>query len=884
MGNPALEKIRKLLEKYAEVVEEGRVSKYNEEMTKKDFILPLFDALGWKTADSREVTAEEKISKKRVDYGFRINGIPQFFLEAKSLKEDLDNPKFFEQAVSYAWHKGCTWAVLTNFARVKILNAEWKARNYLQSHFMTLEHWEFVKRFEDLLLLSKASFEEDKLDELAERFGKKSKKESVDKQLLNDFTRFRTILSRNITKLNGAKNLSEEELDESVQRILDRLIFIRNCEDRELEPRNLISNYRQWTSRGRGQLVKSLREDFAYFDEQYNSKLFAKHLCDSLEIDNDILEEVIVGLYYTKDRSISYDFSMIDADVLGTIYEQYLGHILKKTKKRTKINESRLHRKEQGIYYTPTYIVEYIVKNTLGELLKRKKVHVEKIRVLDPACGSGSFLIKAFDVLNEYYEQTKDYQQTELDLKTGIPFTAKVKILANNIFGVDLDKQAVEIAQLNLLLKIAEKGHRLPLLEQSIKCGNSLIDDEKIAGPKAFKWEDNFKDIIENDGFDVVIGNPPYVRVDNLKKSDKKYWKTIFCSTQGKYDLYYLFIESAFRLLRNNGRCGFIVPNKFCAASSAKCLREIIVNNSDQCTIISVSHLPIFKDAANYPVLLLLKKGEKAKKIDMCSVSDQREFLNRDFVRYVISREDLTVLPSQIFPININQEQFDLVIKLLKKNKKLVSYMKLSEGLRIPTTFETRWGELKIVKQYQFNKWGPIAEGSYISKKDLEGVVSPNSRRYQCIFQDKIIVAEDALSITAVFDKEKHVPQGGVYFGVLKSNAIPIEYFLGLLNSRLLSFVYSTLFGGMHMGGGYLRYRSSFLEQLPIRFNSQHQELISSLVREIIILKARLHEIGEKITDEKSKIETAIEQKESQIDNFVYKIYELTENEQRIIE
>ena len=487
------QKIRELIDKYTEVEKRKEVSKYNEEMTKKDFIRPLFGALGWNTEDSREVTAEEKISKKRVDYGFRINGIPQFFLEAKSLKQDLDDPKFFEQAVSYAWHKGCTWAVLTNFVKIKILNAEWKARNYLQSHFMTLEHWEFEEKFDDLFLLSRHCFEEDKLDQLAERYGKKTKKERVDKQLLNDFTRFRVILSRNITKRNADMNLSEEELDESVQRILDRLIFIRNCEDRELEPRNLISNYRQWTSRGKGKLVKNLRDDFAYFDEQYNSKLFAEHLCDSLEIDNEVLEDVILGLYYTKDRAISYDFSIIDADVLGTIYEQYLGHILKKTEKRARITKSRLHRKEQGIYYTPTYVVDYIVKSTLGELLKNKKLNVEKIRVLDPACGSGSFLIKAFDVLNEYYEKNEDYQQTQLDLKTGIPFTKKVQILQNNIFGVDLDKQAVEIAQLNLLLKIAEKGHRLPLLERNIKCGNSLIDDKNLAKDRAFNWKQHFK-------------------------------------------------------------------------------------------------------------------------------------------------------------------------------------------------------------------------------------------------------------------------------------------------------------------------------------------------------------------------------------------------------
>ena len=250
----------------------------------------------------------------------------------------------------------------------------------------------------------------------AEKWGKKTKKTSIDKQLLADFTRFREMLSRNITKLNQSKHLTEEELDESVQRILDRLIFIRNCEDRELEAKTLISSLREWKSGGKGQLIKSLREVFAYFDKEYNSKIFAEHLCDDLEIDNEVLQQVITGLYYTKDKyfTISYDFSAIDADVLGNIYEQYLSHILRKTEKRAKLTKSRVHRKKQGIYYTPTHIVDYIVRNTLGELLKDQKVNVEKIRVLDPACGSGSFLIRAFDVLNEYYlKNDKDYAQSQ---------------------------------------------------------------------------------------------------------------------------------------------------------------------------------------------------------------------------------------------------------------------------------------------------------------------------------------------------------------------------------------------------------------------------------------------------------------------------------------
>ena len=225
---------------------------------------------------------------------------------------------------------------------------------------------------------------------------------------------------------------------------------------------------------------KKVKEVFAYYDKNYDSKLFTYdptdskkvHLCDTLDIDDGALREILDGLYRTKDRSISYDFSIIDADVLGTVYEQYLSHVLKKTEKRAKLTENKMHRKEYGIYYTPIYIVDYIVRSTLGELLKDKKVNVEKIRVLDPACGSGSFLIKAFDVLNEHYQRNdKEYSQTQLDFKTGTTFTRKVKILQGNIFGVDLDKQAVEIAQLNLLLKIADKEEKIKrIIEGECKC------------------------------------------------------------------------------------------------------------------------------------------------------------------------------------------------------------------------------------------------------------------------------------------------------------------------------------------------------------------------------------------------------------------------------
>jgi hypothetical protein len=209
--NSAIEEVKLLIEKYEKLVQSERdIKSKEEEMTKKDLIRPLFErVLGWNFEE--DVTAEEKISKGWVDYGFRINGVPKFFLEAKALREDLDNQKFFEQAVNYAYYKRCTWAVLTNFESVKILNAEWETPYYFSSSFISIKCNDFVERFEDLWLLSKESFEQGSLDKLAERYGKKTKKATVDKQLLNDFTKFRDTLSKNIMKLNQTKKLTQAE-------------------------------------------------------------------------------------------------------------------------------------------------------------------------------------------------------------------------------------------------------------------------------------------------------------------------------------------------------------------------------------------------------------------------------------------------------------------------------------------------------------------------------------------------------------------------------------------------------------------------------------------------------------------------------------------------
>src|SRR5579875_1141166 len=415
------ERIIELISKYEQIKKSGEIKKYNEESTKKDFILPLFKALGW-NVDNRgksndSVSAEETISKKRVDYGFRISGIPQFFLEAKSLKEEniQTNSKYVIQAIDYAWMKSCSWAILCNFETIAVYNADWKESNYGNNLFFVLHPNDFLtdKRF---IYLSKKAFENNELDKIASRFGKKQLKNPINKQLLQDMIHFREVLSKDIVKNNQDKRLTQDDIDESVQRILDRLIFIRNAEDRGLEENQLQSIIRQWYSRGKGHLLKEISRIYADYDKNYNSKLFAHHLCDDLYIDNEALQEVIEGLNHSKDNSYRYDFSIIESDVLGNIYEQYLGNILKSTPKRAKLEESKTHRKEQGIYYTPSYIVDYIVKNTVGEFIKtHTPEEIKKVRILDPACGSGSFLIRAYKELENYWKQNSDFAQTTLD-------------------------------------------------------------------------------------------------------------------------------------------------------------------------------------------------------------------------------------------------------------------------------------------------------------------------------------------------------------------------------------------------------------------------------------------------------------------------------------
>lgn len=374
-------------------------------------------------------------------------------------------------------------------------------------------------------------------------------------------------------------------------------------------------------------------------------------------------------------------------------------------------------------------------------------------------------------------------------------------------------------------------------------------------------------------GFDVVIGNPPYVRVDDISLEWKQLYNQYYRTTKGKYDLYYLFIERGFDLLKKSGVLAYITPNKYCAAISSRELREIMSRRPGSIEIVSTSRLRVFEDAANYPIISLCNSLSDKPKLRVREAISLDALMESSKLSYMLAGKDWESLPDRIIPINVSQSQVNLALRLCRSHSRLGDYIGFSEGLRIPASFESETkSSHMILKQYQFEKWTTLREGTWISAANLKKVLSEESERWQRIVQQKIVLAEDALTITATIDDQKTIPQGGVYFGAVTRDDIDLKYILGILNSKLASVIYEILFGGMHMGGGYMRYRTAFLEKLPIpNANRSTQAPLVSLVMRILSAK-------------KKDPAADVSAWEREIDEIVYRLYGLTKDEIKILE
>ena len=948
----ARQEVARLVEKY-KALSATNEKKYTEAQTRRVFIEPLFGALGWDIYGGEEVVEEVKTVVGLVDYVFKLNGVSQFYLEAKPLRAELTRPEYKKQAVTYAYNKGITWAVLTNFEGLQVYNAQ------TGRPFITLSCDNYLTSFDDLWLLSKESLDQNALNERAEKYGALPLRLGIEQRLFNQLRQWREALFTQLHRYN--QHLSYSQIDEVIERFFNRLIFIRTCEDRRIEDRILLGAVHEWRSSGhKGELVEIIRRIFRDFNGYYDSDLFASHLTDNVFIESTTLENIINGLYEIPGGMANYDFSLIDADVLGTVYEQYLGHVATVVKQRAKEAQARMdlgfpseptfeltakkqHRKEQGIYYTPRFVTDYIIKETVGRFLKEHNHNeIVNIKILDPACGSGSFLIRAYDELLNYHADQRGKPISQLDQWERLP------ILIGNVYGVDLDMQAVEIARLNLLLRSLARREILPSLADNIRCGNSLIsgtEDElkryfgkNWQDKKPFDWEQQFEDIMSKGGFDIVIGNPPYVGFHGFMEQ-KQYFKEVYKSAQGKFDVYLPFIERGIELLREGGFLGFICPTNFMKRQHGQVLRKFLKTDYKILQVVDFQHQQIFDGALNYTGILILEKAKPTHTHTMTYIPERIDgerfqvrqdnlqddgwvFRDKTHERIVAKIEmqqnialgELTESVSEgivtgknsvfLLPIDI-ASKLKLEKELLKpaiQGKQIQRYYHYPAEYVVIYPYQSKDNYTNIIPEHDLANLFPIT-WDYLSsrKQNLKGrqYFDKSAKAWYELWcertfgqqaTNKIIVPELASS-----NRFAHCDKSIFYLdtvcGIIPKNKShrTYLYLLGLLNSPLLEFYYKQT--TVPKAGGFYIYKTMFLKKLPIRQidfdktaeKKMHDDLVA-MVEKMLELNKHLAPIRNTPCNEHDELLRQIEQTDKEIDNLVYNIYGLTDEERKIVE
>jgi len=632
-GKLAPNKILELVDRFHDNQEAYKRPTYNETQVRREFIDQFFNSLGWDVDNARgyaeaykDVVHEDAIkiggATKAPDYAFRIGGVRKFFVEAKKPSVNIkDDASSAHQLRRYAWSAKLPLSILTNFDSFEVYDCRSKpdkADKASHSRVLSLKYSEYLERWKELVgIFSREAVLKGSFDKYVESKKAKRGTAEVDAAFLQEIERWRDLLAHNIALRNPG--LSQRQLNFAVQITIDRIIFLRICEDRGLE------SYAELMALQNGnEVYNRLFAMFYRADDRYNSGLFhfqsekgrysqVDDISPHLAIDDKVLKDIFKNLYYPESP---YEFSVLTADILGQVYEQFLGKVIRLTPGHRALVEYKPEvRKAGGVYYTPTYIVDYIVRQTVNKLVDGKKPGprspLNTLRILDPACGSGSFLLGAYQFLLDWHLEAyaqehgkwtrgrnpRIYQVSGGDYKLTI--LERKRILLDHIYGVDIDSQAVEVTKLSLLLKVLEgedqhsvarqlklfqkRERALPDLGQNIKCGNSLIgpdfyhgrqmnlaDDEETYRINAFDWQAEFPEIMAAGCFDAVIGNPPYDVIEKERGASSwphmalmDYVRTIpeyESALGGKLNLFRFFLVRSLSLLRSNGQFGMIVP------------------------------------------------------------------------------------------------------------------------------------------------------------------------------------------------------------------------------------------------------------------------------------------------------------------------------------
>jgi len=678
------EEVAKLCRYFATNREAFLAPGVKEAHIRQSLIDPLFESLGWDVRNTamtapqyREVIPEDSLDvegqHKAPDYTFRVGTLRKFYAEAKKCGVNIGaDPGPAYQLRRYGWSGKVALSVLTDFEEFGVYDCTMRPRPTDKASHARIQYLrfdEYPDRWRELWdVFSREAVWSGAFDQYAASKRKRGTSE-VDVEFLKEIEGWRDALARDIALRN--KDLSSDDLNAAVQLTIDRVVFLRMAEDRGLEPYE-------------GLLKLCERPDiYARFmaelcrraDQKYNSGLFHFHkesgvsedpdrITPKLTVDDKVFKPILQNLYFA--HGSPYHFGVLPVEILGTVYERFLGKVIRLTAgHQAKVEEKPEVRKAGGVYYTPAYIVEYIVKHTVGRQTEGRspaqlaanpsrdrkgadntQLAGEKgnppFRVLDMACGSGSFLLGAYQCLLDYCLKWYIEHKPETCKKAvykgprngqwRLTIEEKKRILTTHIFGVDIDAQAVEVTKLSLLLKVLEGetdqsfslsqlpfGDRaLPNLADNIKCGNSLIgpdyftgkliaDAEEMKRVNPFDWSQGFPDAMKAGGFDCVIGNPPYIRMETFKEV-KGYLKATYASHDERSDLYTYFIERAHKLLKSRGVFGMIVSNKFLRANYGRPLRQFLAANATVERVVDFAGLPVFEGATVRTIVLLTSR------------------------------------------------------------------------------------------------------------------------------------------------------------------------------------------------------------------------------------------------------------------------------------
>jgi adenine-specific DNA-methyltransferase len=968
----------------------------NESQVRKSYIDEFWNILGWNTADIRQVQVETRDrNNKKPDYRFLVQNKTAFFVEAKKPSEDLmKNSEHIFQAKSYCWSGNVPLVVLTDFEEFrpfKCVNQPDKNKpkdGIIKQLDMTFE--QYADRAEELLLhFGYESVVGGSLAQLLQ-LAKVKDQDRVDRVFLKQLAEWRKVLAEKAALVNTFH--SSNELAEAVQRILDRLVFLRILQDRSIEDKDHLRTIAETKKHA----YKTFVELCQTFSHTYNGLIFNAHpLSESITIHDLDFKPIVQELL--PDES-PYRFDEIPVEVLGTIYERFLGDEIILQGRSAIVETKPDVRKAGGVYYTPQYIVEYIVNNTVGALLAQcnNPKEVAALTICDPACGSGSFLLGAFDALIAWHEQYFEQHPDEWKEKSGKSFielafrdsynkvrlTAEQKgrIAKNNLFGVDLDRQATEVTQMSLYIKILEtiaeepsitisyRNAILPKLSDNIKHGNSLVDVDYYdmfpeeqhntiqSQIRPFNWKHSFPAIFKKGGFDAVIGNPPYLRIQGLQETQPNalpYFKFKFNAAEtGSYDIYVLFIEQGFFLLKTNGYLGYIQPHKFFQSDFGIGIRNYLINNRCISKIVSFGHEQIFSDATTYTCLLFLENSVK-ENIDVTIVDNLSDWLNKKDINNFISQyplidekwnfsdetkmkvlskinlqsvtlgdvtkkifqgiptgnDKIFVLKllekrknaSKCFSVSLNKEVFieNDVIRPFLMGKEVKKYEEPSPENIVLFPYEQINGKITLMNREKISNQYPLLwEYLNSNKNTLEN--RENKRFVNTWWQYsrpqnlsefenvKIVTPEISnkpnLTLDSVGDKF-HTTKvySFVFREEYKENKL---YWLSLLNSNVLWYFLSST--GYVLRGGFFTFKTEYLKPFPVRLidftNLRDIELHNHIIS-LVQTMLDLHKTKEGASGEKlEQIQARISHTDDKINRLVYELYELTDEEIRIVE